>query len=137
MLVRAGIVTNVGGPVELFSTGLQPFSTVLGEGWTREGVRAFQWVAPTTEVTPTVALSPVEAGGVYSIAINVTQISGAAPNLLIQLGGTQIADITAPGVYTLEKQTAGALNTEFRMVISTNADTTNVVVKSLYINRVA
>jgi hypothetical protein len=119
----------------LFSSGLSPFDLLLGEGWTREGTRAFQWTAPTTAVTPAVTLSPVEPAGVYTIQINVTQLSGTTPNLLLSLGGTQIADITAPGAYIYEKAIAGAGST-FDVVISTNADTTGCIVKSLFINRV-
>jgi hypothetical protein len=133
-LIRAGVVPVCGG-VKLFSSGLNPFDLLLGEGWTREGIRAFRWTAPTTAVTPAVTLSPVEPAGVYTIQINVTELSGTTPNLLLSLGGTQIADITAPGAYIYEKQIAGAGST-FDMVISTNADTTGCIVKSLFINRV-
>lgn len=133
-LIRNGIATVMGG-VKLFGTGLNPFGVTLGEGWTRAGVRAFQWAAPTTEVTPTVALEPIAPAGAYTVQINVTELSGTAPNLLLVLGGTQIANITTPGVYAYEKQIAGA-GTSFDMVISTNADTTACTVKSLFINRV-
>ena len=37
-LIRAGVVPVCGG-VKLFSSGLNPFDLLLGEGWTREGTR--------------------------------------------------------------------------------------------------
>lgn len=136
-LIRPGVAVNPGGPVVLFPTVLAPFDISLGEGWTREGPRAFVWEGPTVQTSPRITLTGVEAGGVYDISLNITEMTGTSPFLHVRLGGTPDLDgITAAGAYSYQKAIANGGNNSLQFIIGTNTNADRVVIKSLFVNRV-
>lgn len=137
-LIKPGIATNMApGAIKLFGHGLAPFDITYGEGWTREGPRAFVWEGPTVETSPRLTLAPVEAGGVYDIALNVTEITGTSPFLHVRLGGTpDVAGISTAGLYSYQKAIANAGTAALELIIGTNTNADRVVIKSLFVNRV-
>jgi hypothetical protein len=136
-IIKPGVVPTLGG-VKLFQRSLANFDLTLGEGWTQEGPRAFVFEGPTVAVSPALSFGPIVDGASYQVAMNITEINGLAPLVSVRLGGIpELVAISAIGIYTFPKVVANATTQLLEFIVALNTNTDKVVIKSLYITRVA
>jgi hypothetical protein len=106
---------------------------VLGDGWTQEGARTFEYNT-ATEQYPALGF-PIAVGHTYRVVGACTILTGTAPKLTVRLGydiTPNMFEITATGAFD-ETAKAGAEIAQLRFIVNDNAGTLRAVLKDLYI----